>query len=370
MKSFKSLLLLIILFFLAVSCDGLKTAKSIFETSERIKYERSFKGSDSLMNQWKTNYSLARNSRLTIEDGFSADVLPDSISLHAFGYGIELKKGDLLIIETVRNYSEPKIFVDVIAENSTVDSSQSYLIKDNRFAKLIENSGLHKVIIQPEIKCNGNFKLRIYTQPSLGFPVAGKGNWDVQSFWGASRDGGNRNHEGVDIFAAKGTPVVAVANGFVTRTGNQGLGGKQVWLRDSSSGDAYYYAHLDSILTESGKQVSINDTIGLVGNTGNAAGGLPHLHFGIYTSSDAVDPYPYIRKRDVPKVINVINKTNRIETTIKAKSKIYSGLGEKYEVIQKINTKTKAKILAVSGKWVHIKTFDGNEGFILKERLD
>ncbi len=94
-------------------------------------------------------------------------------------------------------------------------------------------------------------------------------------------DGGNRNHEGVDIFAAKGTPVVAVANGFVTRTGNQGLGGKQVWLRDSSSGNAYYYAHLDSILTESGKQVRINDTLGFVGNTGNAAGGSPHLHFGI-----------------------------------------------------------------------------------------
>ena len=65
------------------------------------------------MNQWKTNYSVARNSRLTIDDGFSADVLSDSISLHAFGYSVELKKGDLLIIETVRDYSEPKIFVDV-----------------------------------------------------------------------------------------------------------------------------------------------------------------------------------------------------------------------------------------------------------------
>jgi len=370
MKSLKFLLLILMLFFLAVACDGLKKAKNIFETSPRLQYERSFAGSDLLINQWKTNYSVARNTQLTIQDGFSAAVPADSISLHAFGYLVEVKKGDLLIIETVRDHSDSKIFVDVFAESSAEDSAESNLINENRFTKLIDHSGIHHMIIQPEIQYTGKLTFKIYTQPSLGFPVAGKGNRDVQSFWGASRDGGGRSHEGVDIFAARGTPVVAVSNGLVTRTGNQGLGGKQVWLRDQSSGEAYYYAHLDSILTAGGKKVRINDTLGFVGNTGNAAGGPPHLHFGIYTSGGAADPYPYIRTREIPKVTKVSDQIRSIETIIKAKSKIYAGVGENYEVLLKTETKAKAKVLAVCGKWVQVIISDGTEGFILKERLD
>ncbi len=124
--------------------------------------------------------------------------------------------------------------------------------------------------MQPEIGATSDFSLKVYKEPVYTFPVADKGNAAVQSFWGAARDGGRRSHEGIDIFAPRGTPVVAAVEGHVSSTGNRGLGGKQVWLRDSERGNSLYYAHLDSIIARPGMRVSPGDTLGLVGNTGNA----------------------------------------------------------------------------------------------------
>ena len=111
--------------------------------------------------------------------------------------------------------------------------------------------------------------------------------------WGAGRSGG-RSHEGVDMLAARGTPVVAVESGVVTRKRTSRLGGITVWLR-GSGGDQYYYAHLDSWapgLTE-GQNVDGGDPLGTVGTTGNAPASLPHLHFEFHPGGGrAVNPTP------------------------------------------------------------------------------
>lgn len=370
MKSFKSLSIIILILCAITSCDGLKVPVKIFETSERMKYERNFSGADSLLKKWKSDFSAAANNQIRIPDSFVATVPLQDSEAPALGYSLELKKGDLLVVEAITENPQLKIFVDIIDKNSGSEKSQSDIIKNQKFTKPVENSGLHKVVIQPEIDYRGTFQLKIYTQPSLEFPVAGKGNGSVQSFWGASRDGGGRSHEGIDIFAARGTPVVAIADGFITRTGNQGLGGKQVWLRDGILGNSYYYAHLDSILTESGKQVKTGDTLGLVGNTGNAAGGSPHLHFGIYTSGGAVDPYPYVRKRTAPKDQKISSAKNQSAKLVNAGSNVRSGPGTQYNVISNINVKTPATILSVNGSWHHIKTVNGLEGFVIADRLE
>ena len=72
------------------------------------------------------------------------------------------------------------------------------------------------------------------------------------------------------------------------------LGGKVVWLR-TTGGASLYYAHLDSQLVRPGDRVAVGDTLGLVGNTGNARTTPPHLHFGIY-SRGPKDPLPYVRE--------------------------------------------------------------------------
>ncbi len=126
------------------------------------------------------------------------------------------------------------------------------------------------------------------------FPVAGAHSYIND--WGFSRSGG-RSHQGTDIMAPRGTPVVAVVSGRVTRTTrNSGLGGTTVWLR-GNDGRSYYFAHLDTIAggISSGSSVGAGQTLATVGNSGNARGGATHLHFEIRTGSGAINPYPVLR---------------------------------------------------------------------------
>jgi peptidoglycan LD-endopeptidase LytH len=132
------------------------------------------------------------------------------------------------------------------------------------------------------------------TEPTLLLPVKQANRRSIGSVYGDPRDGGRRDHHGVDIFAKRGTPVVAAAGGIVTRVGTNGLGGKVVWISRPFHGESHYYAHLDEQLVTVGTRVEEGDVIGLVGNTGNARSTPPHLHFGIYTASGAVDPLPYL----------------------------------------------------------------------------
>lgn len=147
--------------------------------------------------------------------------------------------------------------------------------------------------LQPELLTSGEYTLSISVGPSLAFPVSG-GRARIGSLWGDPRDAGARSHEGIDIFAPKRTPVVAAADGTVHRVGDNRLGGKVIFLQPKGKNMSLYYAHLDSQLVSSGQRVSVGDTIGLVGNTGNARTTPPHLHFGIYAFGGAINPYPFV----------------------------------------------------------------------------
>lgn len=129
---------------------------------------------------------------------------------------------------------------------------------------------------------------------SLVFPVAGKKSM-IGSFWGAVRDGGKRKHEGIDIFARKGTPVVAICDGIIVSRGNTPRGGKTLWLQSTDHPVTVYYAHLDLQKARVGQFVRKGQVIGTVGNTGNARYTPPHLHFGIYKYSGPVNPLPYVK---------------------------------------------------------------------------
>lgn len=113
--------------------------------------------------------------------------------------------------------------------------------------------------------------------------------------WGAARSEGRR-HEGIDIFARRGTPIRATTQGMVLNVGPNDLGGRTVTIL-GPSGQRHYYAHLERYPKLSrGDWVQAGDTVGYVGNSGNAAGTPPHLHYGIYTSGGAINPYPLLRR--------------------------------------------------------------------------
>lgn len=117
---------------------------------------------------------------------------------------------------------------------------------------------------------------------------------DLDDTWGDARANG-RTHEGIDIMAPKGTPVVSITDAVVTTVENSGNGGNHVFTANPG-GERFFYAHLDSFAVglSEGQTLKAGDVIGYVGNTGNATGGPDHLHFGIY-SNDRVTTNPFPR---------------------------------------------------------------------------
>jgi len=125
------------------------------------------------------------------------------------------------------------------------------------------------------------------------FPVAGPATFTND--WGYARPGG-RSHQGIDLFATKGTPVVAVADGSLFNVGFNGLGGWRLWVRDTS-GNGFYYAHLSaySPVAVEGASVTRGTVLGYVGDSGDAQGTSPHLHFEIHPGGGGpVPPYPIV----------------------------------------------------------------------------
>jgi murein DD-endopeptidase MepM/ murein hydrolase activator NlpD len=125
------------------------------------------------------------------------------------------------------------------------------------------------------------------------FPVAGGARYSND--WLAPRAGG-RYHQGIDFFAAQGTPVVAVADGSLFNVGHNGLGGWRLWVRDAA-GNTFYYAHLAAYapIAREGAGVRRGDVLGYVGTSGDAQGTPPHLHFEIHPGgSGPVPPFPIV----------------------------------------------------------------------------
>ena len=124
-------------------------------------------------------------------------------------------------------------------------------------------------------------------------PVAGPVTF-VDS-WGAPRSGG-RTHEGVDMIAARGTPIAAIYSGVIQRATTSNLGGLTIWLL-SDAGDEFYYAHMDGYADgiATGARVSEGEIIGYNGSTGNAPDYLPHLHFEYHPGGGSpINPYPLV----------------------------------------------------------------------------
>lgn len=115
--------------------------------------------------------------------------------------------------------------------------------------------------------------------------------------WGAPRSGG-RTHKGVDMMAVRNAPHAAIESGIITRTSSSSLGGISIYMT-GESGSNYYYAHLESLASgvRSGLRVTVGDTIGFNGSSGNAPDYLPHLHFQYAPpGSDWINPYPLVKE--------------------------------------------------------------------------
>jgi murein DD-endopeptidase MepM/ murein hydrolase activator NlpD len=132
------------------------------------------------------------------------------------------------------------------------------------------------------------------------FPIAGAYSTPLIDSYGFPRMPGTPDehwHEGIDLFAAKGTPLVATERGIITKLGVGRLGGLKFWLK-GESGTEWYYAHLDGFAPglADGVVVDAGQLVGYVGNTGNALTTPPHLHMQVHPGGgDPVNPYPLLK---------------------------------------------------------------------------
>ena len=140
------------------------------------------------------------------------------------------------------------------------------------------------------------------TGQRYAFPVYGDAS--VADDFGAARQIGA--HQGNDVFARFGAPVLAVADGVVERVGTLPISGNRLWLR-TEAGDAFFYAHLSAFSPDAvnDRRVEAGTVLGFTGNTGDAEPTPPHVHFEIHPGGkDAIDPHAILlawqENRDVP----------------------------------------------------------------------
>ena len=139
------------------------------------------------------------------------------------------------------------------------------------------------------------------TENSLPNPLPDRHLTDT---WGAARSQG-RSHEGIDIFAERGTPIQSTTQGIVRKVGENTLGGLVVVVV-GPGGAGHYYAHLEDYADIAPNDwVNQGDVIGYVGDSGNAKGTPPHVHYGIYINGSAVNPYPLLQKKLICKKSNL-----------------------------------------------------------------
>ena len=139
------------------------------------------------------------------------------------------------------------------------------------------------------------------SQGGYVFPLYGPAAFG-DTFGAFRADVAGKWHHGEDLVAPAGTPILAVADGTLFSVGWNQIGGWRLWLRDTA-GNEFYYAHLSaySPLAAEGKRVRAGDVLGFVGSSGDADGGVAHLHFEIHPVDlihlgydGVVAPYPFL----------------------------------------------------------------------------
>jgi murein DD-endopeptidase MepM/ murein hydrolase activator NlpD len=304
MKNTASLLLLIAI--IASSCSsGLanifekKTPHEKYAEKVEDKFEKT---------QWLAASERALNDAQSVSLPYSLYGFFQTDKPRALGLQFHARAGEQLQFHIGKKAgSSFTLFADIFKKNAgepslilSADTASSQFVFD------VAESGDYILRLQPELYRSGGYDLSVSVGPSLAFPVSGK-KANVGSVWGDNRDGGKRSHEGIDIFAPKLTPAIAAADGYITGVREGGLGGKVVWLRPEGKDYTLYYAHLDKQLVHEGQQVKKGETLGLVGNTGNAKYTPSHLHFGVYTDRGAIDPLPFV-DRTVKKASEIASK--------------------------------------------------------------
>jgi SH3-like domain-containing protein len=372
----KNTLLILFAGILLLGCNGTSPfLTSLQKVPPYQKYLRSLEQADldrTLMaQQWMRAGESALQDSIIVPLPFSESGYFNASQPGARSYRFNSKKGQVLTVSgAIIGKNNPQFFLDLFTwkENGWVALAHGDSLLNLQYEFEEDHECL--IRIQPELLVTAYYTLSISHTPVLINPVAGATNKSIKSYYGDSRDGGRRKHEGIDIFATKGTPIIAPTDGFVSRVGNSKLGGKVVWMQDKRRRHSYYFAHLDEQLVKAGTTVTKGDTLGTVGNTGNARYTPSHLHFGIYQNK-SIDPVDFVR------TLEAVAKAAPWDTTLRQsdfkvaakKVVLRAGPSEKQQPSCTLQKETYVQVIAQSTDWYRVMLPNGKQSYVLKDKI-
>jgi murein DD-endopeptidase MepM/ murein hydrolase activator NlpD len=373
----QKILLLAVVCFITGGCNGIRSVNdSIFNGPPYKKYIRSLEKADldktAMAKLWVRAGENALKDSILVNLPFSESGYFTASEPGARSYRFNAREGQVLTVTGAVNAKEnARFFLDLFTwENNewvALAHGDSTLNLAYEFNK---NYSQCLIRLQPELLATAYYTINLSLTPVLINPVGGATNKAIGSFYGAPRDGGKRNHEGVDIFAKKGTPVIAPTEGYISRVGTSRLGGKVIWMQDKRRGHSYYFAHLNSQAVKAGTKVKQGDLLGTVGNTGNARYTPAHLHFGIYQHKSK-DPIHYIRTLET--VVNALPwDTTLTQANFKvAAKKIMLRPAPGKDPFQStiLNKGTYLKVIAQSNNWYRVLLPNDKQGYVDKKRV-
>jgi peptidoglycan LD-endopeptidase LytH len=314
---------------------------------------------------WTLQGEAVLQTALTPDLPYMEEGVLNPSQIMAVGYRLSLTRGQRLIASaTISGTSD--LFLDLF---ETIDNASQGFKRvesaDTTFTLQydVNKTSEYVLRVQPEILATGTFTLSIKTEASLIFPVMGRSTSNILSRFGVERDGGRRSHHGVDIFANRGTPVVAVRKGQISSTKIGGLGGKTVWLKDDR-GNNFYYAHLDSQLVREGQRVVPGDTLGLVGNTGNSRTTAPHLHFGVYARGPH-DPWPFLFTPSKRQLIPSVDSSH-FGNVVLVEGLLKTRPNNRAQIVASTALPATGMVIGASGAYYHVRLYDKSEGYVHK----
>ncbi|MCC6319087.1 MAG: M23 family metallopeptidase [Gemmatimonadaceae bacterium] len=339
--------------------------------------------STALGRDWLLASDSAMRAPLTPSVPFTEAGFYSRTEARAVAFRFDLHEGQRLDVDVRHDGLPVRMFVDLFRQElqdsvvtfahqqsaSTPDSSAN----GQRAVRYeVRESGTYVLRLQPELLRDGRYSVEVRTAAILAFPVQDATNRAVQSLFGVDRDGGRRRHHGIDIFAPRGTPALAATDGYVRSISPNQLGGNVVWLSDTVRGQTLYYAHLDRHHVRAGDQVKAGDTLGFVGNTGNARTTRPHLHFGIYRRGmGPIDPWPWVRIVSASPA-RLVADTARLGTTVMSRGRrtpVRLAPAARSDTVQTLEPGVLLQIVGAQGSFYRVQLPTGESGYLPAQAL-
>ena len=294
----------------------------------------------------------------------------------AVAYRFDVKRGQRIEVDVFFTGQKPcRLFIDAFRVRGESQEEWLHVASANESEKRLEYEpradAPYVIRLQPELLRGGQYRVTLRKVASLEFPVEGKDSHAFGGGFGAPRDGGRREHHGVDIFARRHTPVLAPSDAYVQRVRETDVGGLNIWLHDSKRQINLYFAHLQTQDVQENMQVKAGQQIGTVGNTGNARTTPPHLHFGIYARGP-VDPAPFITKvPDKPQSVSVdIGLLGHWVRTNAQNVSLRQSPDRRSPVISNLEQHIPMKVMAAAKGTYRVLLPNGTSGYIQEQSIE